>query len=47
MHYEGSGRFVERDETRHRAVIRATGQDHRGNGTAGVTVVAYMRPEGE
>jgi carbon monoxide dehydrogenase subunit G len=47
MHYDGSGRFVERDEPHHRAVIRATGQDQRGNGTAGVTVVVHMMLEGE
>ena len=47
MLYNGSGTFVERDETRHRAVIRATGKDKRGNGTAGVTVVAHMMSEGE
>lgn len=47
MNYNGSGTFVERDEARHRAVIRATGQDQRGNGTAGITVVAHMMPEGE
>jgi carbon monoxide dehydrogenase subunit G len=47
MHYDGTGTFVERDEAHHRAVIRATGQDQRGNGTAGVTVVAHMMPEGE
>jgi carbon monoxide dehydrogenase subunit G len=45
MHYDGSGTFVERDEVTHRAVIRATGQDQRG--TAGVTAVAHMMPEGE
>jgi uncharacterized protein len=47
MLYNGSGTFVERDETRHRAVIRAKGKDKRGNGTAGVTVVANMMSEGE
>ena len=47
MLYNGSGTFVERDETQHRAVIKATGKDKRGNGTAGVTVVAHMLPEGE
>lgn len=46
MHYNGSGTFVERDETRHRAVIRATGQDQRDLGSAGVTVVAHMMPDG-
>ncbi len=47
MLYNGSGTFVERDETQHRAVIRATGKDKRGNGTAGVTVVAHMMSEGD
>ena len=47
MLYNGSGTFVERDEPQHRAVIKATGKDKRGNGTAGVTVVAHMMPEGE
>ncbi len=47
MLYNGSGTFVERDESQHRAVIKATGKDKRGNGTAGVTVVAHMLPEGE
>ncbi len=47
LHYTGSGTFVERDETQRRAVIKATGQDQRGNGAAGVTVVAHMTPEAE
>ena len=47
MHYDGSGTFVERDEAGRRAVIRATGQDQRGNGTAGITVVTHMMPEGD
>jgi len=47
MQYNGSGTFVERDETQHRAVIKANGKDKRGNGTAGVTVVANMSPDGE
>jgi uncharacterized protein len=47
LHYTGSGTFVERDETQHRAVIKATGQDQRGSGAAAVTVVAHMTPEAE
>jgi carbon monoxide dehydrogenase subunit G len=47
LHYAGTGTFVERDETQHRAVIKATGQDQRGNGAAAVTVVAHMTPESE
>lgn len=40
-----SGSFVERDETRRRSVIRASGRGQR-IGTASVTVVAHMKPEG-
>ena len=47
MLYNGSGTFVERDEAQHRAVIKASGKDRRGNGTAGVTVVAHMSPDNE
>ena len=47
MQYTGTGTFVERDEAQHRAVIEAKGKDKRGNGTAGVTVVAHMLPEGD
>ncbi len=36
--YAGSGTFVERDDTAHRAVIDAKGKDKRGNGTAGASV---------
>jgi carbon monoxide dehydrogenase subunit G len=46
MIYNGTGRFVERDETNHRAVIEAKGKDKRGNGTAGATVVAQLAPDG-
>ena len=34
LQYTGTGRFVERDEAAHRAVIEAKGKDKRGNGTA-------------
>ncbi len=46
MLYNGSGTFVERDEATHRAVIQAKGKDKRGNGTAGVNVVARMMADG-
>lgn len=36
--YAGSGRFVDRDDAAHVAVIEARGKDARGNGTAGATV---------
>ncbi|HET7661973.1 MAG TPA: SRPBCC family protein, partial [Oryzihumus sp.] len=37
LQYNGTGRFVERDESAHRAVIEAKGKDRRGNGTAAAT----------
>jgi len=46
MLYNGTGRFVERDEANHRAVIEAMGKDKRGNGTAAATVVAQLTPDG-
>jgi carbon monoxide dehydrogenase subunit G len=45
MQYTGSGRFLERDESAYRAVIRAKGKDKRGNGTAAVTVTTVLTPE--
>jgi len=44
MLYTGSGQFVEREESAHRAVIEAKGKDKRGNGTANASVVATMTP---
>ena len=40
--YNGTGRFVERDETAGRIVIEASGKDRRGNGNAGATVTALL-----
>jgi carbon monoxide dehydrogenase subunit G len=45
--YNGTGRFVERDESARRAVIEAKGKDKRGNGTASATVRAQLTPDGE
>lgn len=42
--YNGSGRFVEKDEGAHRFVVEAKGKDKRGNGTAGATVTLSMAP---
>jgi carbon monoxide dehydrogenase subunit G len=47
LQYTGSGTFLERDETAHRAVIEAKGKDKRGNGTAGATVTARLTPDGD
>ncbi|MBA2550079.1 MAG: SRPBCC family protein [Nocardioidaceae bacterium] len=42
LQYTGTGRFVQRDEAAHRAVIEAKGKDKRGNGTAAATVTAQL-----
>jgi carbon monoxide dehydrogenase subunit G len=46
LQYTGSGRFVERHESAHRAVIEASGKDKRGNGTASATITARLVQEG-
>lgn len=40
--YNGTGTFVELDETSHTMRIEAKGKDKRGNGTAGADVTATM-----
>ncbi len=47
LQYTGTGRFLERDETAHRAVIEAKGKDKRGNGTAAATVTATLQAAGD
>ncbi len=47
MLYNGTGRFVERDEAARRAVIEAKGKDKRGNGTAGAKVTAQLSADGD
>ena len=44
--YNGTGTFVEKDESAHRMVIDAKGKDKRGNGTAGAHVTATMTEQG-
>ena len=44
--YNGSGTFVEKDESTHRMVIDAKGKDKRGNGTAGAHVTATLTEAG-
>ena len=44
--YNGTGTFVEKDESGHRMVIDAKGKDKRGNGTAGAHVTATMTAQG-
>ena len=43
--YKGKATFSERDDTGHRAVIRAEGRDTRGNGNASATITATLSPE--
>ena len=45
--YAGTGRFVDRDEETHTAVIEASGRDRRGNGTASALVTARMDSAGD
>lgn len=44
--YNGSGTFVEKDESAHRFVVDAKGKDKRGNGTAGAKVTLTMADAG-
>jgi carbon monoxide dehydrogenase subunit G len=44
--YQGTAQFIEKDEATHRAVLRATGREERGAGTAGATVTATLHAEG-
>ncbi|EAQ00237.1 hypothetical protein JNB_08699 [Janibacter sp. HTCC2649] len=45
--YAGSGTFLERDPSAHRAVIEAKGKDKRGNGTAGAMVTLQLSADGD
>lgn len=40
--YKGSGSFLEADEAQRRVVIKASGKDSRGNGTAAATVTVTL-----
>lgn len=45
--YKGSGEFVETDEQARRVVIKASGKDSRGNGTAAATVTVTLSGNGD
>jgi carbon monoxide dehydrogenase subunit G len=47
LEYKGMGRFVERDEAAHRAVIEASGRDSRSPGTARATITTTLAPDGD
>ena len=43
--YQGKVWFEETDESQHRAVLRADGQDARGQGTASATITSTLQEE--
>jgi uncharacterized protein len=45
--YKGTATFQEKDDTSHRAVIRAEGRDTRGQGNAAATITASLQPDGD
>jgi uncharacterized protein len=45
--YKGSGEFLSKDETTRTVVIKASGKDARGNGTAAATVTVTLTAAGE
>ena len=45
--YKGSGEFLEKDEAARTVVIKASGKDSRGNGTAAATVTLTLTADGE
>lgn len=47
LQYKGSGEFLEKDEAARKVVIKASGKDVRGNGTASATVTVTLRAEGD
>jgi len=45
--YKGKATFIEKDDTVHRAVLRAEGRDTRGQGNANATITATLVAEGD
>src|SRR5665213_4082265 len=45
--YKGTATFVDLDVQNHKAVLRATGRDTRGQGNANATVTAQLSAEGD
>ena len=45
--YKGKASFVERDDEKLRAVLRAEGRDMRGQGNAHALITAQLEPDGE
>ncbi|HVB06078.1 MAG TPA: SRPBCC family protein [Acidimicrobiales bacterium] len=47
VEYKGTAQFLERDATAHKAVLKASGRETRGQGNATATVTAELSPEGD
>jgi carbon monoxide dehydrogenase subunit G len=47
VQYKGNASFQEKDETAHRAVIKANGKETRGQGNASAIVTAELKDEGD
>lgn len=45
--YKGKATFVDRDDVRHVAVLKAEGRETKGQGNASATITASLRPHGE
>src|SRR5207248_1989319 len=45
--YRGKARFLEQDQSEHRAVLRAEGRETRGQGNAAATITATVTPDGD
>jgi carbon monoxide dehydrogenase subunit G len=45
--YKGAGEFLEKDESSRKVVIKASGKDARGNGTAAATVTVTLKANGD
>jgi uncharacterized protein len=45
--FKGQATFVEKDDTNHRAVLKAEGRDTSGKGNASALITAKLEPEGD
>jgi carbon monoxide dehydrogenase subunit G len=45
--YKGKASFQEKDDSAHRAVLKAEGRDTRGQGNANATITAVLQPDGD
>jgi len=45
--FKGQATFIEKDETNHKAVLKAEGRDTTGKGNASALITARLEPEGD